>query len=437
NIPDLAALSPLAGHALPAVKSVAFQTSLADMQGGFAKGVTLRGLKLTSSAGDVAGEAAAGFGKPPSLTADLTSNRIDADALMVASGKPAAPAAGAAAQHPAAPPPAHAKSGRIFPDEPIPFDLLRLANADVRLKIATLHYGGADYRSIDVHTLLRDGKLAVDPFAADLPQGHLGGKLSADAQQPNPPVAVTLRAPGLAVRPLLAALGQPAYASGNLEVDADLHGAGKSPHAIAASLDGYLGLAMAGGTIDNRLLSSAMPQVVGKLNILETAKGGTSELRCFALRLDAQHGIGTLRALALSTSLLTMDGGGTVNLGEETMALKLRPQGRLGGKEVVVPMTASGPIRAPSVAIDSVGAAESNIGALAGLLGGGATPLGGLLGGSASAASSDVCPAALAVARGGKPPAAATPRPQAAEPPQPAKKPAAPNPAGMLRQLFR
>ncbi|HXT78875.1 MAG TPA: AsmA family protein [Acetobacteraceae bacterium] len=446
NVPDLAALSALAGRPLPPLKTVTFKASLADAPGGFAKGVALHGLQLTTSAGDVAGEVAAGFGKPPSVNADLKSNRLDADALLAAIGKPAPTPAGQAAAPKAAPPPpapppaAPARSGRLFPDQPIPFDLLRLANADLRLKIADLHYGGADYRAIDTRAVLRDGKLAVDPFVADLPQGHLAGKLSADATAPNPAVALTVRAPGLAVRPLLAALGQPAYASGNIEVDTDVRGAGKSPHAIAASLDGYLGLAMAGGTIDNRLLSSAMPQIMGKLNMLEMAKGQTSELRCFAVRLDLQHGVGTFRALALSTSLLTMDGGGTVNLGEETMALKLRPQGRIGGKEVVVPMTASGPIRTPSVAIDSVGAAESNIGALAGALGGGNTPLGalgGLLGGAGSAAPGDVCPAALAVARGGKAPPPAAAHPQAAAPPQPAKRPETPNPAGLLRQLFR
>ena len=43
------------------------------------------------------------------------------------------------------------------------------------------------------------------------------------------------------------------------------------------------------------------------------------------------RGVGTLRTLALSSTLLTLDGGGSVNLGEETLALHLRPQARIGG----------------------------------------------------------------------------------------------------------
>ncbi len=104
---------------------------------------------------------------------------------------------------------------------------------------------------------------------------------------------------------------EPSFANGNLEVYADLHGAGDSPHAIAASLDGSLGLAMAGGTIDNRLLGSLLGKVMDTLNALNlVGKGGTSELKCFGLRMDAQHGIGTIKPLALSSSLLTMTGAG-------------------------------------------------------------------------------------------------------------------------------
>ena len=86
---------------------------------------------------------------------------------------------------------------------------------------------------------------------------------------------MVLHAPGLALKTILAAVHEPSFATGNLEVYADLHGAGDSPHAIAASLDGSLGLAMAGGTIDNRLLGSLLGKVMDTLNALDlVGKGG-------------------------------------------------------------------------------------------------------------------------------------------------------------------
>ena len=93
--------------------------------------------------------------------------------------------------------------------------------------------------------------------------------------------------------------------------------------------------------------------VLEKANIPDLLnRGGTSEIRCFALRMDAQRGVGTLRTLALSSTLLTLDGGGSVNLGEETLALHLRPQARIGGTGLILPLRVTGPIRSPGVAMD-------------------------------------------------------------------------------------
>ena len=184
--------------------------------------------------------------------------------------------------------------------------LLRLANADVKLSIAQLKSHGVLYRAIATHLSLQDGRLRLDPVAADLPEGHLDATLSADATQAAPPVALRLRIPVLALKPLLAAMGEPDYINGNMNVQADLHGAGATPHAIAASLDGSLGLSLANGTIDNRLLGSTLGSVLREVNLLDlVGRGGTSQVQCFAARLDANHGIATVRSLVFASSLLT------------------------------------------------------------------------------------------------------------------------------------
>jgi uncharacterized protein involved in outer membrane biogenesis len=441
KIPDLSALSALSALAhrpLPAVKQVALQATLTDADGGFQHGAALRGMTLTSTAGDLSGDAAIGLGTRASLVAALKSGRIDLDALQGAVDQTPA----AAEPPPAAPgakPPPPQRSDRLFSDQPIPFDSMRTADADVKLDVADLHSGGADYKAIDIHTVLKDGKLSVDPFAADLPGGHLAGTLALDATQAAPPVHVTLHAPGLALKAILAAAHEPAYGNGNLEVYADLHGTGASPHAIASSLDGSLGLAMAGGTIDNRLLGSLLGKLMDSLNAMNlVGKGGTSEVKCFALRMDAQHGVGTFKALVLSSSLLTMTGGGTVNLGEETLAMQARPQARVAGNNVVIPVAVSGPIRNPAVKVNEIGAAESNAGVIAGAVLGNATPLGivgGLLGGDKllGGGTTDICTPALAAARGQ---AVAEAAPAAAPAAKPGT-PAAPNTGAILKNLFR
>jgi hypothetical protein len=191
---------------------------------------------------------------------------------------------------------------------------------------------------------------------------------------------------------------------------------------------------MSGGVIDNRLLGSLLGRVMDSLNALDlVGKGGSSELKCFAALMQARHGVGSIQPLALSSSLLTMTGSGTVNLGGETLAMELRPQARLGGTPVVIPVSVAGPIRNPRVGMNNIGAAELNAGTVAGAVLGSATPLGalgGLIGGNKlTVGSADVCPAALAEARGQAAPAG--------EAPGSAKQPKPVDPAALLKSLFK
>jgi len=455
SIPNLAALSPVAHRPLPALTQVAFQATLTDVPGGLEHGAALHGMKLTAAQGDLSGDLAFGNGPPASLSGSLHADRIDADAILAAAGKQvtqppppatasaAGPAAGAPPAKPQPAPPPPARGGRLFSDTPLPFGLLREANADLAVTVGDLRSDKLDYRDITVHAVLQNGSLHVDPLAADLPEGHLSGSLAVDGGAATPAVALVLHAPGLAAAPLFAAAGLPGYASGKLEVYADLHSAGASPHAIAAGLDGSLGLAMQGGTIDTALLNHLLGSVLEKANLLGlVSHGGSSALQCFAVRADAHQGVANLRALLLESSLLTMDGGGSVNLGEETLNLALRPEGRVAGTGLVVPLEVTGPILAPATKVNAVGTFEANAGTVAGGVLGSATPL-GLLGGVVGAnkllggAPVPSCDAALAVARGGAAPASAAPASAASAERAPAPAPQKNGIGGVLHQLFR
>ena len=117
--------------------------------------------------------------------------------------------------------------------------------------------------------------------------------------------------------------------------------------------------------------------------------------------------------------------------------LQLRPQARVAGNEVVIPLTVSGPIRNPAVKVNEIAAAESNAGTVAGAVIGNATPLGivgGLLGvdKALGGGTTDICPAVLAAARGQ---AVAGGCHGGASTGQGSRLP--PNPGAVLKNLFR
>jgi AsmA protein len=418
RIPALAPFAALARRPVPDLKTIALDAHLAEAPGGFVKGIALTQATLTLPQGDIAGAASLTVSQPPSITGNVTSKRIDLDALLdlksveppARPAVPGQPAPTAAATAPT--PERHGNPNLLFSDAPLGLGALRDADADVQLRIGELRTGGQTHRDIAGHVVLKAGKLALDPISGTLPAGKMSGRLTIDANPAKPPVALVLRAPGLSLRALALMLGLPSNASGLLEVDANLNGAGDSLHAIAAGLNGTLGLALVNGDIDNSALNRVLGPILTSaslplslINPGQIIRGG-SVLRCFAARLDAHGGLATFRALYLDSARVKVSGSGTINLADETLSLRLRPLARLADTGITVPLIVGGTIVNPKARIDAANSAQANILGLAQTAQNLAeVPLGaisGAFGGPDRLSSGgDDCANQLAIARGG------------------------------------
>jgi uncharacterized protein involved in outer membrane biogenesis len=398
--------------AVPALGQAGRVTGDGAMSGGpwhLASGITVnrrtiafRALKLNTPGAALAGDVALSQGDRWALRGTVLSERLDMDWLrQVLRSVPASvgdtPAMAAPAPStPAAPPPP-----RVFSNARLPWASLRAADADLEFSVDTLRFGGADYRGLSGHMSLMDGVLRLDPLAVQAPEGRIDGSLSADASQPQPTVALTLRSAAFALDPLLLAAGLPGGSDAPVEVDVALSGAGQSLHDLVSHLDGHVGLAMVDGTVANAALAAAFGDLVPKgAGRLDAA--GRSPVRCLAIRLDAQAGQVNMAALDLDTSRLGLEGSGSVNLADETLGLRLRPTVRVGGTGILAPVRVGGDLDHPSASLDAQGV-EGRSGIV---IGGAPAP--------------DACPAALTLARDGRAgrmpgPAAATKAPKVSD----------------------
>ena len=384
----------------PALRAVALQTRLTDAPGPVP-------FQFTSNAGDLTGQwslsrLAKSAGPGFSVEAQLASQRLDLDMLLASAAPGGTVAPAQASTTPEASPsePASPPDKLLIPDSTLPFHLLRAIDANLKLALADVRFHGVDIRKIDSVAAVNDGQLRVAPFSIAAPDQQMSGTLLADATKTPPVVHLTVNAPALAVQPLLGALGLPEVASGTAQVQADLTGTGDSPHAIAASLDGWAGVAIEGGQLDTKMMNAWLDRV----QPLHLSGPDETELRCFALRADLKSGIATIAPVALNTPALIVSGDGEVDLGRETMALQVRPRAQIGGTGIALPVRVSGPLREPSAKIDI--SAKGFGHGLSGLLLGGKDVMGAAGGGNP-------CPAALARARetapAEPPPAASTP----------------------------
>jgi AsmA protein len=411
--PDLSQLSPLAGAALPAWKNLNVQANVIDPGGlGLTKAIGLDSLVLTMDNASLGGDASLYFGAQPRLTLAIKGQEINLDALLAAF-----PASPPAATHPATP--ATPPSPYVVPTSKFPLATLQSANADIQLSADTLVWNKATYTAIQGHAVLANSVLTISPLTALLPGGSVSATATLDTTKDPAAATVTINAPALALGPFLKGLNLPDTAQGTMQARLNASGTGDSPHDILATVNGQLGLAMVNGIIDGTVLDRLFGAVLRTVDLPENLVGaqGPVAVRCFALRMDASNGAGTIRALTLDSSRLLMQGGGGLNFGNETLGVILRPQLQVIGNNIGVPVEIGGTFANPTTSVAPLGAlqeaAKTALGlpvTLAQQVVGSGTVLGNIVG-ALGGGSSDACPAALALGRLGNPgpaPAAVT-----------------------------
>ena len=409
DVPDLTAFSSLAGKKLPALRNLVLSAKLTEPPSGLSTGVSLHQLNLAGSFGDLTGDVDILFKPRKSVSGKLGSTRFDLDALQAASDAVTAPVVA----------PTTPQGGRVGPapryllsEANIDFSGLNAADVDLALAFDDIQSGGVDYRKVAGHVVLNAGTLTVNPFTATLPGGAMMFSVAFASQALPPTVALRVHAPGVALKPLLTAFHQPNDVSGTLEIGADVATSGRSLHALASQITGKLGVAMADGELDNKLLGAIGAQVMRVARLpsdLLSGNNATStrtKLACVALRIDAEHGLATLTNMVVQTSAAQIVGNGSINFGDEAVSLRLRPALRTAvGPSVVVPVRVSGMLVGPQISLDPNAVAAGLVTSAKSTLAGGVAALTKPSVNTLGALMSDIdpCPTGLESARNARP----------------------------------
>jgi uncharacterized protein involved in outer membrane biogenesis len=342
RLPELEALQSALSQALPALTEVSLRGRLsipADYSS-----VRLRAATLSARELQAAGDLRIGLASAVAVDGLLHATRLDLDALLAASGAnwvaPAGPGADA--------------GGPMIPNTPLPWAILSGKTVQLTASIAALTLGRQVWRDVELALQLADGRLQVSRLRVAFPGGPLEMSLSADATRQDVPVSLTLHAPGIPLALLARSAALPGDAGGDLHIELQLKGKGRSFHDLAASLDGSLAATMTHGSLSNAALIELASASLQALGIDVPAQGETA-IRCFGIVGSFAAGVGRFRTIALDTSYLQLDGAGQVDLGAETLALKLHPLARISGSSVSVPVVVEGPLRAPNGRLDASG----------------------------------------------------------------------------------
>jgi uncharacterized protein involved in outer membrane biogenesis len=224
------------------------------------------------------------------------------------------------------------RRGYMFPDTPLPVNLLKAADLDLTLRTDRLITPEADMLDLDVDLKLENGDLQIGPVSFKGKEGTVTGRLHArpvadalavDASMEVDNVRLGLLAPDSQDRSVV-----PAFFG-----RAELRGTGSSVHEIMASSNGLLDLREGSGKLygimESRLTGDLILQILNALNPMYK-KEPYVKVECGLYNLRIDDGVVTLENVAVQSDKLALIALGQVNLANETLDLSVRMRPRKG-----------------------------------------------------------------------------------------------------------
>jgi uncharacterized protein involved in outer membrane biogenesis len=378
---DLASLSGLAGAELPPIKPWKASLSLA----GEADALRSDDIQLHLGGSDLSGNLSftQREGKVPLLEAKLHSKLLDLASFQSEEEAVEKP---------------KEKKEKVFSPEPLALDGLKSLDAVVDYRADRLLANKLEINKLEVDLRLTDGVLNIKPLKAGIADSTAQGQVQLNATAKPAKLALKLTAKGLELGKLLKAAADDETLSGKGDLSIDLQGQGNSMAAIMGSLNGHSRLLVGEGSIKTGAVDSligGLSQVVGTL---VAEQKDTAVMHCLASDFDIKQGVATSRALLVDTEFSTVFGEGNINLGKETLDLKIKPEPKEATLNVAVPVQIGGTLANPTFGVEKVAAARKAAGVLA-VVGGLAFPPAALLGlGEMGSGEDNPC---LKIAQGG------------------------------------
>jgi hypothetical protein len=211
---------------------------------------------------------------------------------------------------------------------------------------------GVGQGAFNARLTVRDKRVVLDPLRLDYLGGTATATLSMALDQDPPSARLDADLNALNTGALLTELGIQPLLAGQLDATLALIARGSDEAAIRRSLDGEVELAMGEGRIGSRLIDLTAQNFVSWL----FSAGSDTRLVCAAARLRVTKGVANIEGLMLRTENVQLIGGGSVNLGRETLDIAFDPRPTRGGiLQTATPFRVHGPLAAPEVELGSAG----------------------------------------------------------------------------------
>ena len=334
---ELADIGQLFGTELPRLGPFHADAKLS----GSAKAIALNDFSAVIDQSDFKGLARMQFLKRPKITLRLESSLIDFTALMKTFDKDEKKTAGQDMQ-----------KGRLFSDEPLPFEILSKLDADVLLKAKNIRAKEAQFKFAYLTLKLQDSDLSLDKLEATYKETKISGNVHINPGSP-PHVSTNFIVQNLDLGSLLKETGVSDQVRAIVDIAAEGQSSGNSLHGLMAQLDGDFGVVMGKGYLTKYLdlISLNLSQKV--IKIWGRHKKG-HQIKCAVVQFDIQKGIADSQAFVFDTEAGILTGEGQINLGTEEVNFLLVPKSKYPSLSLSTKLRVTGTIMDAKVRPDNL-----------------------------------------------------------------------------------
>jgi AsmA family protein len=270
-------------------------------------------------------------------------------------------------------------NARLFPDAHLQVDRVRAMDADVRYRAKSVRAGSVPFERVALHVKLSDGVLLLDPFALEMPQGHLTGNARIDARKPVPKVHVDVRIKDLELTQIKGKAPESSPPLGGvMEARAVIDGTGDSLHQVMSDANGTFTLIMPNGEVRAAFAELTGINVAKGIGLLLKGSDDRAEVRCGVAQFGIHDGVMTAQNLTFDTQNVLITGKGDIQLGPEKLDLSIKGDPKkIRLTRVRTPVEIKGTLLKPSIGVNAGDTIKQ--GAIAAALGTVVTPIAAVL----------------------------------------------------------
>ncbi len=377
---SMAQLYPLIGVTLPDTPPYSTDGHLvARLKGAGGALFEYRDFRGKVGASDLSGDLTFKLGLPRAkLTGKLYSKllrMVDLGPLIGVQSGPVAAATptGAKSDGPKAP-----ASGKVLPTQAFRTDRWRDMDADVDMTGDRIQHSGVlPISGLNVHLVLQDGQLTLDPLRFGMAGGNIDANIKLDGSKAAMTGVIKTSARRLRLKQLFPATPMMQKTLGELNGDLAISGSGNSVAALLGTASGDAKLLVNDGVVSRGLLEIAG---LNMGNYIMSKLFGDDEVKinCAAADVQMKDGLATPRFFVIDTENARIKVEGTANFKNETLDLTIDPESK--GFRIFSlrsPLYVRGTFAAPSAGVKVLPLAARGAGMVA--LGVLLTPAAGLL----------------------------------------------------------